>query len=137
MRVGEYVPTQEFGGSEDGAHAVLARAPNIKGRYGSGVESGDSTPTSIHHPLPSFSKVLVGVDSPTIINTLTYSCGVVVCVYTHNITNSSPFIAALVCGGGGMGSGQFTLFHTVKKTTLAQKIKKNMLILNQLCSVTF
>ena len=32
---------------------------------------------------------------------------------------------------------QSTLFHTVKKTTLAQKIKKNMLILNQLCSVTF
>ena len=32
---------------------------------------------------------------------------------------------------------QFTLFHTVKKTTLAQKIKKNMLILNQLRSVTF
>ena len=32
---------------------------------------------------------------------------------------------------------QSTLFHTVKKTTLAQKIKKNMLILNQLHSVTF
>ena len=105
VRVCDHAPTQEFGGSGDGAHAVLARAPNITGRYGSGVESGDSTPTSIYHPLPKFTKVLVGVDPPTISNVRTCSCGVVVCVHTHNNTNSSPFIAVFVCGGGGMDGG--------------------------------
>jgi len=105
MGVCDSTPTQEFGGSENGVHAVLTHASNIKGQYRSGVESGDSTLTSIYHPLPKITKVLVGVNPPTISNVLTCSCGVVVCVHTHNNTNSSSFIAVFVCGGGGMDGG--------------------------------
>ena len=105
MGVWGYIPTQEFGERNKGARALLARAPHIKRRYWSGVESGDSTPILVFYPPPSFREVLVGVDPPTINNTLTCSCGVVVCVHAHNNTNSSPFIAAFVCGGGGIGIG--------------------------------
>ena len=98
-------PIQGNVGAGGRARASLARAQDIKRSVWEGVRSTGLTLLVPRPLLFCGGKVLVGVVSPTILNVLFSSCGVVVCMYTHNITNSFPFIAVFVCGGGGMDGG--------------------------------